>query len=207
MSTVEFLQAVAPGDGVEKELTNFFYRQPLENSRTRTSWRRVVPCTGVTPTTTLISFKLDPQQFPHCYDISNLLLSVKIRIVNAKTEQLPLKDSHVTGINNMLHSLFEKCCLSINGDIITTTPELYYLKAYLENLMTYGADAKEGWLMSSGYAEDNAGGGDWSSSQGFGYQVRFDLLANFLNYFFYVHKKVLNSLCLLDPRWFFPERV
>ena len=56
---------------------------------------------------------------------------------------------YTTGINNLLHSLFSQCSISLNGTQITQGTDLYNYRAYLETLLTYGSDAAESHLKNA----------------------------------------------------------
>jgi len=42
--------------------------------------------------------------------------------------------------NNLLHSLFSQCSITLNGTTITQSIDLYQYPAYLETLPIYGTD-------------------------------------------------------------------
>ena len=53
---------------------------------------------------------------------------------------------YTAGNNNLLHSLFSQCSISLNGSQITQASEHCGFRAYLESLLTYGNDAAESHL-------------------------------------------------------------
>ena len=69
---------------------------------------------------------------------------------------------YTTGINNLLHSLFSQCSISLNGTQITQGTDLYNYRAYLETLLTYRSDAAELHLKNALWYLDtgNMKGGD-----------------------------------------------
>lgn len=134
----------------------FFHKQPVDGTKYRVEWHQVLPATGFKEETETVVFNFPALDYPYSYEISDLLLSVKFNIYK-DDGTLPDKTESVCGINNMLHSLFSKVNLKINGEEITNSPEFYYYKAYLENLLTFNKDTKGTWLQSSGYSEDMYG--------------------------------------------------
>ena len=52
----------------------------------------------------------------------------------------------MAGINNLLHSQFSQCTISLNGTQITQLSENCNYRAYLESLLTYGTDAADSHL-------------------------------------------------------------
>jgi hypothetical protein len=61
---------------------------------------------------------------------------------------------HTAGVNNFLHSLFSHCTITLNGVNITGLGEHYNYRAYLETLVTYGADASLPHLTNSYWYKD-----------------------------------------------------
>lgn len=143
--------------GAANLTSSFFHRQPVDGTKFQVRWQRVLPSTGFKEQTETVVFDFPALDFPYSYEISDLLLSVKFNILKSD-DTLPAKSDCVVGINNMLHSLFKTVTLKLNGEIVSSSPEFYYYKSYLENLMTFSMSAKKSWLQSSGYAEDLPGG-------------------------------------------------
>ena len=56
--------------------------------------------------------------------------------------------------NNLLHSLLEQCNILLNGVRITHSVELYYYRAYLETLLSYGNEAAESHLTNAFWYSD-----------------------------------------------------
>jgi hypothetical protein len=56
---------------------------------------------------------------------------------------------YTAGTNNLLHSLFGQCCISLNGVNITPTAELCHYPAYLETLLKYDSDNANTHLTTS----------------------------------------------------------
>ena len=69
-------------------------------------------------------------------------LYIKSKLLKEDNTQLGDTD-YTPGINNLLHSLFSKCSISLNGTQITQATELYNYRAYLETLLTFGSDAAD----------------------------------------------------------------
>ena len=63
----------------------------------------------------------------------DLKLYIKGKLL--KEDNTVLGDTdYTTGINNLLHSLFSQCSISLNGTQITQDTYLYNYRAYLETL-------------------------------------------------------------------------
>jgi len=91
----------------------------------------------------------------------DLKLYIKGQLLKEDNTELGDTD-YTTGINNLLHSLFSQCSISLNGTQITQDTYLYNYRAYLETLLTYGSDAAESHLKNALWYLDtgNMKGGD-----------------------------------------------
>jgi len=98
-------------------------------------------------------------------DLANTQLYVKAKIVAANGNNLAA-DAGVGPVNNLLHSLFSEVDVKVNGTLVTSTNNTYTYRAYLENLLTYGADAKKSQLQASMYYKDTAGNMDSTAVRG-----------------------------------------
>ena len=69
---------------------------------------------------------------------------------------------YTAGINNLLHCLFSRCSIPLNGTQITQAGELHNYRAYLETLLTLGSDATQSHLKNALWYLDtgNMKGGD-----------------------------------------------
>jgi hypothetical protein len=53
--------------------------------------------------------------------------------------------SVVAPVNNLMHSLFNNVQVSLNKKCITSSSNLYHYRAYIENLLNYGSEAKKSY--------------------------------------------------------------
>jgi hypothetical protein len=70
----------------------------------------------------------------------DIKLYVKGKLVKPDGTALDNTD-FTAGKNNLLHSLFSQCSISLNGTQITQTTDLYNYRAYIETILTYGTEA------------------------------------------------------------------
>ena len=89
-------------------------------------------------------------------DLANTQLYVKAKIVN-HDNTIIADDAAVGPVNNFLHSLFSEVEVKLNGTLISSTNNTYPYRAYLENVLSYGQDAKDSQLQSCMYYKDVAG--------------------------------------------------
>ena len=82
-------------------------------------------------------------------------------IVKAKIQRANggnLEDGDQVGpVNNFIHSLFNEVEVSLNGTMISATTGTYPYRAYIENLLNYGTEAKQSQLTSELFYKDTAG--------------------------------------------------
>jgi hypothetical protein len=90
----------------------------------------------------------------HFLDLFNSQLYVKLRIVKKDGGAVADKQK-VTPVNNILHSLFEKITVFIEGREVTGSNKDYPYKAYLSTLLSYDTSAKETQLQSQGFFKDD----------------------------------------------------
>ena len=57
-------------------------------------------------------------------------------------------DDHTLLVNNLLHSLFSQCSVTLNGVSVSAFKDLYKNWEYLETLLTYGQDASRSHLTN-----------------------------------------------------------
>ena len=70
----------------------------------------------------------------------NIQLYIHGKLTKANGTSLEISD-HTCVANNLLHSLFSQCNITLNDVTITHAADLYHYRAYLETILTYGSDA------------------------------------------------------------------
>lgn len=71
------------------------------------------------------------------FDPSHTQLYVLVKVVKADGTNLAAADN-VAPVNNWLHSMFSEVDITLNHKNITSASNLYYYRAYIENLLSYG---------------------------------------------------------------------
>ena len=87
-------------------------------------------------------------------ELNKTLLEVKAVIKQADGQQTP-KTSHVAPINNTLQSLFSQVDVSLNDVPVSSSTTTYPYRAYIENHLNYGSDAKDSRLGAGLYFMDD----------------------------------------------------
>lgn len=67
------------------------------------------------------------------------------------------KEANIAPVNNFLHSIFTQVDIHLNQKCITPPSNNYNYRAYIENLLNYGSDAKNSHLSSVLWEKDIAG--------------------------------------------------
>lgn len=89
-------------------------------------------------------------------DLNDSQLYVKCKILKADGSAIGATEK-VGFVNNALHSLFSQIDVSLNGTLITDSTNTNGYRAYLEDLLSYGADAKKSQLTCALFYKDTAG--------------------------------------------------
>lgn len=92
----------------------------------------------------------------HFLDLYNSQLYVKLKLTKKDGTDIPTKKK-IIPINNILHSIWEKVTVTIEGKEVTTSNKDYAYKAMLTTLLAYDKGAKDSQLRSQGYFKDDAG--------------------------------------------------
>ena len=78
------------------------------------------------------------------------------RIKHANEDSLKSTE-YIAPINNSLHSMFSQVDVTIQNKLITSTTTHYPYKAMIQNMLSYGTDAKKSQLTSQLYFKDKTG--------------------------------------------------
>jgi hypothetical protein len=78
----------------------------------------------------------------------NLQIYIKGQLLGTDGAELDMKD-YTAGVNNMLHSQFEQCNISLNGTLITPSSDKCNYRVYFETILAYGSDAAESHLTNA----------------------------------------------------------
>ncbi|KAK2141781.1 hypothetical protein NP493_5041g00006 [Ridgeia piscesae] len=74
-------------------------------------------------------------------DLANTYLFVRARVLKGDGGRLPAA-APVGPVNNWMHSLFSQVDVSLNGTLVTPSTNTYAYRAYIETLLSHGAEAK-----------------------------------------------------------------
>ena len=103
-----------------------------------------------------IEFIIAAQNSLEYIDLKRSKIYVKARIKHADGKSLQATE-YVGPINNFLHSMFYQVDVTVQNKLITSTTTHYPYKAMIQNLLSYGTDAKKSQLTSQLYLKDMTG--------------------------------------------------
>ena len=86
-------------------------------------------------------------------DLTNSFLHVRAKITKADGSP-PGVDAVIAPVNNLLHSLFSQCDVTLNDVLISNSENTYAYRAYMETLLSYRKGTKNVQLTSALYYED-----------------------------------------------------
>lgn len=109
-------------------------------------------------------------------DLANSLLVVRFKITKPDGTDLDA-DTKVAVINNALHSMFSQVEVTLNGQILTNQDLCYAFKAYINQLLSYSAEAKQSHLQTELWYQDTATQMDTADVANHGFVARQTLSA------------------------------
>jgi hypothetical protein len=89
-------------------------------------------------------------------DLANTYLHVNVRVTKHDKSAIAATEK-VAPINNFLHALFSQIDVYMNNTLVSSNDNLYPYRAYLETLLSYGDEAKDGPLAMSLWHKDTGG--------------------------------------------------
>ena len=149
-------------EGVKSEL-DLFAVPPTQTSIEDGRWIEHQPLTSL-DSGGQIEFIL-PGTRDAYIDLANTYLIIRAKVVRAVgTELAP--DTPVAPVNNWLHSLFSQVDVYLNDTLVTLSSNTYPFRAYVDTLLSYGAEAKTTQLTSQLWYKDTAGHMDATTADG-----------------------------------------
>lgn len=97
-------------------------------------------------------------------DLAHTTLHIVARVIadqipssTTTTTNATPEEPNIAPVNNWLHSIFSQVDIFLNQKCITPPSNNYNYRAYIENLLNYGSDAKNSHLSSIVWVKDVAG--------------------------------------------------
>ena len=149
-------------EGVKSEL-DIFAVPPTQTSIEEGRWVEHQPLTSL-DSGGPIEFIL-PGTGDAYLDLANTYLLVRAKVVRGVGTDLA-DDTPVGPVNNWLHSLFSQVDVYLNDTLVTPSSNTYPFRAYVDTLLSYGAEAKNTQLTSQLWYKDTAGHMDSTTAGG-----------------------------------------
>ena len=89
-------------------------------------------------------------------DLANTYLLIRAKVVRGVGTDLAA-DTPVAPVNNWLHSLLSQVDVYLNDTLVTPSSNTYPFRAYVDTVLSYGAEAKNTQLTSQLWYKDTAG--------------------------------------------------
>ena len=140
-------------EGVKSEL-DLFAVPPTQTSIDDGRWVEHQPLTSL-DSGGPIEFML-PGTGDAYLDLANTYLLIRAKVVRGDGTDFAA-DTQVAPVNNWLHSLFSQVDVYTNDTLVTPSSNTYPFRAYVETLLSYGAEAKKTQLTSQLWYKDTAG--------------------------------------------------
>ena len=132
-------------EGVKSEL-DLFAVPPTQTSIEHGGWIEHQPITSL-DSGGPIEFVV-PGAGDAYIDLANTYLLVRAKVVRGVGTDIA-DDTPVAPVNNWLHSLFSQVDVHLNDTLVTPSSNTYPFRAYVETLLSYGAEAKKTQLTTS----------------------------------------------------------
>ena len=134
-----------------KSELDLFSVPPTQTSIEEGRWDVVYPESGYVKNSTIL-FKI-PSTDSHYIDLSETQLFIETQIL--KSNDTAIEETAATApVNNLLHSMFSQIKIRLNDKDVENSNSYYHYKAYFENLLSYGSEAKRTFLANEGWLDD-----------------------------------------------------
>ena len=149
-------------EGVKSEL-DIFAVPPTQTSIEDGRWVEHQPLTSL-DSGGPIEFVI-PETGDAYLDLANTYLLIRAKVVRGVGTDLAA-DTPVAPVNNWLHSLFSQVDVYLNDTLVTPSSNTYPFRAYVDTVLSYGAEAKNTQLSSQLWYKDTAGHMDATTVDG-----------------------------------------
>ena len=144
---------------------NYFTVPPVNIVSDKITWVDTQPSYITNDGQKIIYFDLNSSS-SRFVDLSKTELKVKLRIIDplldVKNNVFKQESGHTAlPIDNFLHSMWKSVDVKIGGTLVSTTGTEYMYKAFFENLLSYGENAKRIQMSLIGFTGES---GDFSNT-------------------------------------------
>ena len=134
---------------------DLFTIPPTQTSVEHGMYVEYYPLASLSPSSN-IEFNINQKGAGEYVDLSNTYLYVRAKVTETKDNKVLADNAPVGPVNNWLHSNFSQVDVSFNNVLVTPSENTYPYRAYFENTLNYGKDAKKSQLSAEMYYKDIA---------------------------------------------------
>ena len=131
-------------EGLKSEL-DLFAVPPTQTSIDQGGWIEHQPITSLDSGGPIES--VVPGAGDAYIDLANIYLLDRAQVIRGASTDIA-DDTQVAPVNNWLHLLFSQVDVHLNDTLVTPSSNTYPFLAYVETLLSYGAEAKKTQLTS-----------------------------------------------------------
>ncbi len=114
-----------------------------------------------------IEFELPRYTGPNVYIPKDMYLKVDVVLSKGDGVSPPDATARISPVNNILHSLFSECKVSLEDYSINDNNENYHYKSFIIDTLSYDTSAKYSYLQCQGYYQDAPGNMDSAGNSSF----------------------------------------
>ena len=166
MMAVQLHEQSAPGMKSELDL---FSVPPTQVTAEQGSWSQIQLCNPVTDTG---PYKFNISRDNMMLDLNKNFLRVKLRIVGADGAALTDDPPVVAPINYIAATFFKQIIVKLGDKEVYNSGSLYPYQAYLETLLNYGSDTKNGQLSGGLWRTDTMSPDTLTDNPAFTYRAK-----------------------------------
>jgi hypothetical protein len=130
-------------------------------------------------------------------DLSQTMLYLTVKLTKTEHAVAPpgqgVTVHNVGPVNNWLHSMFSQVDIFLNQKCISPPSNCYNYRAYIENLLNYGSEAKNSHLQSSYWHKDTGEMGVAANNEGFIERRRSSSNNKIVDLFGNIHCDIFNQ--------------
>jgi hypothetical protein len=127
---------------------DLFQKTPVLINFDHGTWVETFPVSGVDGPTLEFELQNDRNVF---LDLSEIYLQLVIGVKDLSTKKYVAKDVDLYLTNNILHSLFSDCTVTLNGEHISSSNNLYAHKTFISTEWSHTEGCKDSLLACQGY--------------------------------------------------------
>ena len=152
-------------------IDNLFSELPGDSRFTQVVTQKIVPISALDSGSEKIEFLLPALQNPNVYLLNKTLIECTV-VITKKDGTLPDTTQSVAPVNMCLTSLFDSVSVRLNDVSITSSGRYYPFKCYLQTLLSFDYNQKQGFLQQMGWYPDSSAKDVTPSTSNTGFLVR-----------------------------------